>query len=116
MLEFDAREHFDYDPETGIIVRKATGKAAVSRDKDGYILVGFMYKKYRAHRVAWAIHHGSWPDGEIDHINGVRDDNRIENLRCVSRHENKKNTAIPSHNTSGVVGVTWHKPSRKWRA
>ena len=47
-------------------------------------------KPYRAHRVIWALVHGEWPEGQIDHINGVRDDNRLENLRVVTNQDNQK--------------------------
>lgn len=69
-----------------------------------------------AHRVAWAMHHGEWPSGEIDHINGDGLDNRIENLRCVTRQENMKNTCVRSNSTSRITGVSWCKRKRKWRA
>jgi hypothetical protein len=69
-----------------------------------------------AHRVVWAIHRGVWPDGEIDHINGDRADNRISNLRDVTRSENARNAAKPRTNRSGVVGVNWRTSKGKWRA
>jgi len=69
---------------------------------------------YQAHRVIWAMHSGVWPDHEIDHINGIRDDNRIENLRSVSRTENAKNTSIRTDNSSGEPCIVWHKGGKKW--
>lgn len=60
--------------------------------------------------------YGSWPDGQIDHINGVRDDNRIENLRVVTSAENHKNMALGTASTSGVAGVSWHERDARWRA
>lgn len=71
---------------------------------------------YRAHRVIYAMCHGKWPANQIDHINGVRDDNRISNLRDVTHVENARNAAIPSDNTSGTVGVCWHIRDGRWRA
>jgi len=73
-------------------------------------------KRFLAHRVVWAIYHGIWPDDQIDHINGVRDDNRIENLRIATSGENARNTAIPKNNTSGIIGVCWNKRNSKWEA
>lgn len=70
----------------------------------------------RAHWAAWAISTGAYPKGEIDHINGVRGDNRFKNLREVSRSENLKNAARRSDNTSGVTGVSWSKRRNRWIA
>lgn len=69
-----------------------------------------------AHRAAWALTHGFWPKGQIDHINGVRGDNRLVNLRDVPHSENTKNSSIRTDNSSGVVGVGWVKRLSKWRA
>ena len=69
-----------------------------------------------AHRLAWLIHSGAMPDAEIDHINGIKSDNRISNLRCVTHEENSRNKAKYSNNTSGVSGVTWDSREGKWRA
>jgi len=73
-------------------------------------------KIYFAHRVAYAIHHGAWPHGQVDHISGVKTDNRIANLRDVSHSENLRNAAISSNNTSGACGVSWNVATSKWRA
>jgi hypothetical protein len=69
-----------------------------------------------AHRLAWFYVHGEFPKCELDHINGVRDDNRISNLRECSRAENMQNAGMFKTNTSGYTGVTWHKQRRKWAA
>lgn len=68
------------------------GKEALKNvDKNGYKR-GFIFgNRYLAHRVAWLWYYGNWPVEEIDHLNHIRDDNRIENLREVSREENSKN-------------------------
>ena len=111
-----------YDPETGYVTWAISKKGAKqdveikTKDKDGYLLVGVNYKLYRLHRVVWLIHYGEWPSGCIDHINGVRDDNRIENLRCVTVAENSKNQKKNIKNKSGVVGVILERKSNKWAA
>lgn len=67
------------------------------------------------HRAIWAIVTGEWPLSEIDHINRVRDDNRWVNLREATDAEQSWNRSMAANNTSGFVGVSWHKPLRKWR-
>ena len=69
-----------------------------------------------AHRVAWAMHYGSYPVGFIDHINGDGSDNRIANLRMASNAENLRNRGATSISTSLRKGVTWNKVLGKWQA
>lgn len=73
-------------------------------------------KMAKAHRVAWAVYHGNWPDGLIDHIDGDPTNNRIENLRVVHERDNARNRAIQHDNTSGCAGVSWHKKRKAWYA
>lgn len=83
------------------------GKLAGWNDSSqGYIVLRIDGIRLKAHRVIYAMHHGEWPEHEIDHINGDRSDNRIENLRAVTLQENLKNQKKYSNNTSGVTGVT----------
>lgn len=116
------RETFRYDPETGHLIwlprgRNLTGLVAGGVDPGhGYIRVRIGGKLYLAHRVALAITNGAWPEGQVDHINGVRSDNRLVNLRAVTRAVNLRNKAKYRSNTSGVTGVFWHKQHRKWCA
>jgi hypothetical protein len=82
-----------------------SGREALTvRGKDGYLGGRALQRRFQAHRVAWAIACGAWPD-QIDHINGVRDDNRLVNLRDVSVVENRRNARLYKRNTSGVSGV-----------
>lgn len=69
-----------------------------------------------AHRVIWAIVTGEWPQGDIDHINGNRSDNRWANLREVSHAINLRNASGKSNNTSGATGVSYRADRGKWRA
>jgi hypothetical protein len=123
----------DYNPETGALTWKnrtsnmfvteahATrwntryaGKRALTADNGrGYRKGKILGVAYRAHRVAWAMYYGKWPQ-IIDHENGVKDDNRIVNLRSVTNSVNLKNAAMYGTNTSGHVGVYWNKDSCKW--
>lgn len=105
----------------GIFNTQFAGKEAFCRlDRNGYFIgqVGGhkTHVAYFAHRLLWALEFGSWPDGEIDHINGSRTDNRISNLRCVTSLENARNLARPRNNTSGVIGVSFRKSANKWYA
>jgi len=118
------REKVSYCPITGKMTwkvraarRSKIGDLAFdSLEARGYRRGFFCGKLYQSHRVAWAIHHGEWPDGEIDHINGIKDDNRIENLRVATRSENCRNTKMHKNNRSGLKGVFWHKASMCWHA
>lgn len=91
-------------------------QAFTSTDAGGYNSTGLLGRTYRAHRVAWAIYHGTWPVNGIDHINGDKCDNRLINLRDVPQSINARNSRIPTHNTSGEVGVYFSKPRGKWYA
>lgn len=83
---------------------------------NGYVIFSIFKRLYKAHRVAWAIYHGEWPDRHLDHIDGNRSNNRISNLRVVSRTENNMNMARKSTNTSGQTGVSRTKSGMRWRA
>ncbi len=72
-------------------------------------------RKLLLHRAAWLYVYGSWPAGVIDHINGVKHDNRIANLRDVTRSENQHNRRSHINNWVGCPGVTWSAVACKWR-
>jgi hypothetical protein len=95
---------------------KYAGTRADNLNLRGYYDVCLDGKAYRSHRLAWLYTYGELPDGQIDHINGVRTDNRVDNLRVVDDATNRKNMGRRSDNTSGVTGVTFHKAARKWVA
>ena len=93
------------------------GKEAFSTaSSDGYFKGELAGKTLFAHRVIWAIQTGAWPDEMVDHINGVRTDNRWINLRAASPSENQHNRGPQKNNTSGYKGVSWDKNSKAWRA
>jgi len=119
----ELRKVLSYDPETGRLTwrsdmgnRVKAGGAAGTLGLNGYRQVVARRRRYYAHRVAWALYHGEWPAGQIDHINGIRTDNRIANLRDVTHAENARNKMMVSANTSGRTGVVWHKGAGKWMA
>lgn len=95
--------------------RCAGKEAFTAPDASGYLTGGIFGVIYKAHRVAWTIEHGMI-SGEIDHINGVKSDNRINNIRDVSREVNMQNKPKNRNNKSGVTGVFWHTASSGWVA
>lgn len=117
------KELFKYNPHTGKFTRLKSvssntkpGDVVSCINASGYVVANIFQKKRYMHRMAWLYTYGELPACEIDHINGVRSDNRIENLRDVSRKDNQRNVCRPSNNTSGVTGVSWSKVANKWWA
>ena len=117
------RSLLDYDPDTGIFRWRVNrgnveaGAVAGSVKSDGYIRIKVNGMEFMAHRLAWLHFHGVWPEHHIDHINGVKAENRIANLRDVSRSMNLQNQTRPQKNsTSGFLGVSLHKASKRWKA
>lgn len=127
------RQLLYYQPETGGLVwnprprelfntyrgfrvweERFAGTQAFTANLKGYRHGRIFRKAYLAHRVIWALVHGAWPKAEIDHINGNRADNRIENLREVNGSENHRNMKRLVTNTSGTTGVYWDKANNKW--
>ena len=112
---------FYYDAESGrLLWRNGNGRnvkpwqEAKAPNGHGYYTAKIKGKSYLAHRLAWLYVHGSLPDGDLDHKNRVRNDNRLCNLRQVSRTDNCQNISLPSHNKSGHIGVSWIKSHQSW--
>lgn len=82
----------------------------------GYRVCGIGKRHQFVHRLIWLYHNGTMPSDYIDHINGCRADNRIENIRPVTSSESSKNIGMSRRNTSGVTGVSWFKKTQKWTA
>lgn len=99
------REHFKTDALYKIFISKCAGKVAGWVTSFGYINIRINGRAYKAHRLAWLLSNGKWPDNFIDHINGDRADNRLCNLRDVDKFQNAQNIARPSNNTLGFIGV-----------
>lgn len=134
------RKLLDYDPETGVLTHrerpaslftqalctpetqarrwnvKHAGKPAFTVVVKGHNVGCIFSKRLYAHRVIWALMTGKWPIGDIDHINGIRSDNRWANLRDVPHAINARNRKLGANNTSGVNGVHWHALRGKWNA
>lgn len=112
-----------YDEHTGIFTwlksdtkRIKTGSIAGFTDVRGYVSIHISKKLYYAHRLAWLYKYGNMPKQNIDHINGNRNDNRIENLREASQQQNVMNVGARKRNTSGYKGVSFSKVANKWEA
>ena len=116
------QELLDYDPATGEFYwresrgRMRAGAVAGHIRPDGYIQLAVDQKLYKAHRIAWFYVHGYFPEHQIDHIDRDPANNKIENLREVSRTCNMRNCGNRTDNTSGVKGVSWAKRTGNWYA
>jgi hypothetical protein len=111
------RDMFDADRSYNWWNTRFSNKETLNvKSGTGYLCVDILGRNYKAHRVIWAYHHGEWPAGQIDHINGDRCDNRLSNLRVVTNAINSKNRRAGTANTSGFVGVGWLKVRKKWGA
>lgn len=118
------RRMFAYNPDTGHVTWTIYRGSMVPGDiagyvhSDGYRYIRLGRSAFCAHRIAWILHIGTAiPNGmQIDHENGNRDDNRLQNLRIATATENHWNRATPRTNRSGFKGVTLHKPSGLWAA
>ena len=116
------RRIFVYDGETGglswsfheDVKPHVRGKQTfISTGSHGYLQANYRGNVMLAHRVIIAMQTGEWPI-QVDHINGVRTDNRIHNLRSVTRAENRRNARRPSNNKSGFNGVSWDQVNKRW--
>lgn len=107
-------ELFDYDPDTGLFTRTSTrggqvkGSLAGYTREDGYTYIRVLGKQYLGHLLAWYYYYMSWPIEQIDHINGIKNDNRIVNLRDVTQSINQQNQlrAPVTNLSTGVLGVS----------
>ena len=127
----EIRRVLSYDPETGVLTWKPrpavdrfaktwntrfAGKPAGTVGQNGYIFIWLGGRNLLAHRVAYVLMKGRWPEHEIDHENRHRADNRWDNLRDATISQNNANKESPANTVSGYRGVRWHKASRKWHA
>lgn len=118
-------DRLHYDQETGALTWAVRapgvriGELAGSVNRYGYRVINLGRKPYRVGRLVWFLVHGEWPQGEIDHINGDKLDDRLSNLRVVDRFGNAQNmpsSAQANNHSCGLRGVTWNKQHRRWQS
>lgn len=121
ITESRLKELLHYDPDTGVFRRLVNRRGLKARagavagwiDKDGYRRIEVDGRRYSAHRLAWFYVHGAFPNKELDHRNGVRDDNRIANLREATPGQNQANSKAKRN---GLKGVCWNRRAKKWQS
>lgn len=119
------RELLHYDPETGVFTWRVRVSQAVKAgaiagriNYEGYATIKVLGHEYRAHRLALFYMEGKMPAAEVDHINGVRLDNRLVNLRHADRATNAQNMrkALRTNLSCGLIGATWDRRREVWKA
>ena len=122
LTQSELKELLFYNQETGVFTWRVTrhsvkaGDIAGSNKNNGYRQISVNKNRHYAHRLAWFYVNGVWPADQIDHINRVKDDNKIDNLRMADSYLNNQNRGISKNNTSGVKGVCWIASLNKWHS
>lgn len=124
LTQAELKTRLHYDQETGIFTwikyiqsKNRNGTKAGGMRADGYQAIYLRYKQYMAHRLAWLYMTGNWPNGDLDHIDGNRQNNRISNLReCTQSLNNQNQRKAKSFNTTGYLGVSYRKENNRYRA
>ena len=119
LTQIKLKEILEYNPETGIFVfvcdfNKYSFGDVAGLSSHGYLRVSIKGLKYRLHRLAFLYMNGKIPNCDVDHINGLKHDNRWSNLRKCTKSQNSMNIKIRSDNKSGYKGVAWHTRAGKW--
>jgi hypothetical protein len=128
-LEEFIRENLRYDPKTGCLWwtkpseskkgrRRLDKPAGYIHNTRGYVCLHLGLTNGQvscfAHRIAWFLHYGSWPKGLLDHIDGAKDNNKIDNLREATNTQNQRNKKKKNNQSSKYKGVYWYKGRQKW--
>lgn len=121
ITQSELKSQFDYDAEDGVLIKKFRNGKPYNRvcgnkpDCRGYGQIRINRKKYATHRLIWLYHYGEFPSEFIDHIDGDKMNNRIENLREVDQVVNGHNHKFHKNNKSGFSNVSWDKKKEMWR-
>jgi hypothetical protein len=128
------RSILDYNPDTGIFTWRPRpldhfkseidwkswntqhANEMAGSNKKGYSQIQINKNKLLSHRLAWFYFYGEWPTSGLDHINGIKNDNRICNLRLATDSQNSHNVGVKTNNKSGFKGVSFSREKNKWRA
>lgn len=115
-------DYIAYDPVTGIFTNKKQRRRSKIGDTlgtlsaDGYVRITFRYRHHLAHRLAWRLMTGKWPDHDVDHRDLDRANNRWKNLREATQSQNSANAPLTRRNTSGFKGVSFEKRRNLFQA
>ena len=122
ITQLELKSILNYNPDTGVFTwieplskRYKSGDKAGKIHTSGHVRISLKYNKYYMHRLAWLYVYGKFPLLQIDHINGIRSDNRICNLRECTQMQNSRNRIV-SNSSTGLKGVTFCKKRNKWLA
>lgn len=105
-----------YNPCTGLFHSKVSNRDVGYLDKNGYVVINIYNQEYRAHKLAMILQGIDLTGLEVDHADGVRDNNKLTNLSAVTKKQNAKNKRLKSTNKTGIHGVGWDKDLEKWRS
>ena len=109
-------ELLTYNQETGDFHWIKRNQKKAGSNLDGYTKIKIDGKNYLAHRLVWLYVYGKLPLGAIDHVNHIRNDNRLDNLRDVDSVSNSRNRSLGKNNVSGIIGVFWNSEQNRWQS
>lgn len=119
------KDQVSYDPKTGILTRQRKpnkskamlGPIKGTKKDEGHLKVAIDGVEKYLHQIAWYLHYGTWPTEIIDHIDGDPTNNKINNLRLVTKHENVLNQRrAHKTNRSGLLGAHWIEEKKKFHS
>lgn len=117
-----ASAHLSYSAATGQLVWRGIqkfylkGREAGAIEAGGYRVIKIKGRTFKAHRLAWLLHYGEWPSQRIDHIDGDKSNNRVNNLRLATQQQNMMNQRPKATNLNGYKGITYQKSHQSWLA